>query len=74
MDFSLRQHPVQGFQWGDYTAKPEHTYTCTVVARGGAPGALTTLAEVSVDVTTEADSWSSPYEEAGSWRAAGTLP
>jgi phosphatidylserine/phosphatidylglycerophosphate/cardiolipin synthase-like enzyme len=55
MDFSLRQHPVQGFQWGDYSAKPEHAYTYTVVARGGAPGALTTLAEVSVDVTTEAE-------------------
>lgn len=22
MDFSTRRHPVQGFQWGDYTAKP----------------------------------------------------
>ena len=37
MDFSLRQHPVQGFQWGDYTAKPEHAYTYTVVARAARP-------------------------------------
>lgn len=50
MDFSLREHPVQGFQWGDYTAKPGHDYTYKVVAWGGAPGALLPLAEVSVGV------------------------
>ena len=55
MDFSLRSHPVQGFQWGDYTAKPEHDYTYRVVAWGGTPGALTSLAEVRVDVRTEAE-------------------
>jgi phosphatidylserine/phosphatidylglycerophosphate/cardiolipin synthase-like enzyme len=55
MDFSLRTHPIQGYQWGDYTAKPEHDYTYRVVAFGGTPGALTTLADVSVDVRTEAE-------------------
>jgi PLD-like domain len=55
MDFSLRDHPLQGFQWGDYTAKPEHDYTYRVVAWGGAPAALTELAEVRVDVRTEAE-------------------
>jgi phosphatidylserine/phosphatidylglycerophosphate/cardiolipin synthase-like enzyme len=55
MDFSLRDHPIQGFQWGDYTAKPEHDYTYRVVAWGGAPGALVPLAEVSVDVRAEAE-------------------
>ncbi|HST65232.1 MAG TPA: phospholipase D-like domain-containing protein [Mycobacteriales bacterium] len=55
MDFSLRDHPLQGFQWGDYTAKPEHDYTYRVVAWGGAPGALAPLADVSVDVRTEAE-------------------
>ena len=35
MDFSLRTQPIQGFQWGDYTAKPEHDYTYRVVAWGG---------------------------------------
>jgi hypothetical protein len=55
MDFSLRSHPVQGFQWGDYTAKPEHDYTYRVVAWGGTPGALTSLADVRVDVRTEAE-------------------
>ena len=55
MDVSLGQHPVQGFQWGDYTAKPQHRYTYTVVAFGGRPGALRKLAEVRVDVRTEAE-------------------
>lgn len=51
--FSLRQHPVQGFQWGDYTAKPDHEYTYRVVALGGRPGALDIRKEVSVNVHTE---------------------
>ena len=55
MDFSLHKHPVQGFQWGDYTAKPEHEYTYRVVALGGRPGALVELAEAAVDVRTEAE-------------------
>jgi hypothetical protein len=55
MDYSLRDHPIQGFQWGDYSAKPEHRYTYRVVAWGGAAGALVPLREVSVEVTTEAE-------------------
>jgi phosphatidylserine/phosphatidylglycerophosphate/cardiolipin synthase-like enzyme len=52
-DFSLRVHPVQGFQWGDYSAKPEHDYTYRVEALGGKPAQLTTLVSVDVDVRTE---------------------
>jgi phosphatidylserine/phosphatidylglycerophosphate/cardiolipin synthase-like enzyme len=55
MDFSLRDQPIQGFQWGDYTAKPEHDYTYRVVAWRGTPGALTPIADLSVDVRTEAE-------------------
>jgi phosphatidylserine/phosphatidylglycerophosphate/cardiolipin synthase-like enzyme len=55
MDFSLGDHPVQGFQWGDYSAKPLHDYTYRIVAFGGAPGALTSLTEVALDVRTEAE-------------------
>ena len=55
MDFSLRQHPVQGFQWGDYSAKPEHDYTYAVVALGGAPGALTPLRRGQRRRATEAE-------------------
>ncbi|HEX2705576.1 MAG TPA: hypothetical protein VHM65_07450, partial [Candidatus Lustribacter sp.] len=53
-DYSTAEHPVQGFQWGDYTAKPEHDYTYRVSAMGGAPGALVPTRTVSVRVRTEA--------------------
>ena len=48
--------PVQGFQWGDYTAKPEHDYTYRVVASGGTPAKPMIAAPRSrVDVRTEAE-------------------
>ena len=55
MDFSLGEHPLQGFQWGDYSAKPDHDYIYRIVAFGGSPGALVPLAEVSLGVRTEAE-------------------
>jgi phosphatidylserine/phosphatidylglycerophosphate/cardiolipin synthase-like enzyme len=55
MDFSLRDHPVQGFQWGDYTAKPDHHYTYRIVAWGGQPGQLVPAVEASVEVTMESE-------------------
>src|SRR4249919_349797 len=55
MDFSFRQHPLQGFQWGDYTAKPGHDYTYRIVALGGTPAALSETAEASVRVSSEAE-------------------
>ncbi|MBK7616767.1 MAG: hypothetical protein IPJ08_20820 [Burkholderiales bacterium] len=51
--YSTDQHPIQSFQWADYSAKPEHKYTYRVLARGGTPIGLETLAEVSVPITTE---------------------
>src|SRR5438046_1294055 len=35
--YSTRDHPLQTFYWGDYTAKPAHRYTYRVVPRYGAP-------------------------------------
>ncbi len=52
-DYSTRTQPIQGFQWGDYTAKPDHDYTYEVHAFGGRPSALTTRAVVEVRVRTE---------------------
>lgn len=34
---STLEHPVQAFLWGDYTAKPGHDYTYTVVPMYGQP-------------------------------------
>jgi phosphatidylserine/phosphatidylglycerophosphate/cardiolipin synthase-like enzyme len=48
-----RDHPIQDFGWGDYSAKPGHTYSYRVVAFKGEPGALVPVAEVKVKVTAE---------------------
>jgi phosphatidylserine/phosphatidylglycerophosphate/cardiolipin synthase-like enzyme len=47
------EHPYQTFQWADYSAKPGYTYTYTVVAMYGKPGALEQRQAVSVTVETE---------------------
>ena len=51
--FSTRWHPIQGMQWADYSAKPAHEYTYTVVPLNGTPGNLREGAAVNVNVTTE---------------------
>ena len=50
---STRLHPLQGFQWADYTAKPDHRYTYEVSAMYGAPAALEPGAPVAVTIRTE---------------------
>jgi phosphatidylserine/phosphatidylglycerophosphate/cardiolipin synthase-like enzyme len=50
---SSRDHPIQGFVWGDYTAKPGHTYTYHVSPVRGQPKNLQIGAATSVKVTTE---------------------
>uniref|UniRef100_B0T9D1 Phospholipase D n=1 Tax=Caulobacter sp. (strain K31) TaxID=366602 RepID=B0T9D1_CAUSK len=52
-EYSTEQHPIQSFQWADYSAKPGHRYTYRVLARKGSPRALTTYAEVALPITTE---------------------
>lgn len=49
---STLQHPVQSFLWADYTAQPGVDYTYRVLALGGVPQALSTLAEAGVTVRT----------------------
>ena len=51
--YSTREHPIQGFTWSDYSAKPGHDYTYRVVALKGTPRDLRSSAETSVRVTTE---------------------
>ncbi len=52
---SSRQHPFQSFQWADYSAKPAHDYTYTVIPLSGSPTDLHEGTVVSVRVTTETD-------------------
>jgi hypothetical protein len=35
--YLTRRHPVQGFTWSDFSAKPEHNYTYEVFALRGTP-------------------------------------
>ena len=51
--YSTRDHPVQSFQWADYSAKPGHDYTYTVTALRGEPVNLIPFATVKIDITTE---------------------
>lgn len=51
--YSTKDHPIQSFQWADYSAKPGHVYTYTATALKGAPGKLSPIAEVKVKITTE---------------------
>lgn len=52
--YSTRDHPLQTFYWGDYTAKPAHDYTYRVVPRYGKPKNLVDRpgVEASIDVST----------------------
>jgi len=51
--YSSHIHPIQSFQWSDYSAKPDHSYTYRVVAMYGPVNALTQGASVDVSVKTE---------------------
>jgi phosphatidylserine/phosphatidylglycerophosphate/cardiolipin synthase-like enzyme len=48
--YSSRDHPVQSFSWGDYTAKPRHRYTYRVVPRYGTPKNLVDHDGVAAEV------------------------
>lgn len=51
--YSSHAHPIQSFQWSDYSAKPGTPYTYTVVAMYGPVDALTEGVRADVSVTTE---------------------
>jgi len=49
---STMEHPIQAFNWGDYTAKPDHRYTYTVRPLYGSPANLKMGPETAVTVAT----------------------
>lgn len=51
--YSTKDHPIQGFQWADYSAKPGYTYTYTVTALKGTPVKLIPHASTRVKIKTE---------------------
>jgi phosphatidylserine/phosphatidylglycerophosphate/cardiolipin synthase-like enzyme len=58
--YSTKDHPIQSFQWADYSAKPGHEYTYTVSARKGTPSNLTTHATTAVKIKTESPAGGTP--------------
>ncbi len=52
---SSRRHPIQGFTWSDFSAKPGYDYTYEVVALRGAPAQPQEAERVSVKVRTETE-------------------
>jgi len=50
---SSRDHPIQSFLWGDYTAKPGREYAFKVIPVYGTPRRLRPGAPVRITVTTE---------------------
>ncbi len=51
--YSTRAHPIQGFTWSDFSAKPAHDYTYEVVALRGTPANSQPAETVKVTVRTE---------------------
>jgi hypothetical protein len=51
------EHPIQSFQWGDYTAKPSTTYRFKVIPVYGKPKLLELdeASSTTVEITTEAE-------------------
>jgi phosphatidylserine/phosphatidylglycerophosphate/cardiolipin synthase-like enzyme len=53
--YSTRQHPIQGFTWSDFSAKPEHDYTYEVFALRGTPANSEPSEKVAVKIRTESE-------------------
>lgn len=51
--YSTKSHPIQSFQWSDYTAKPGRRYTYAITALKGEPEALVSFKQVQIDIETE---------------------
>ncbi|MGF9693202.1 phospholipase D-like domain-containing protein [Rhizobium sp. 0TCS1.26] len=49
---STREHPIQDFQWGDYSAQPATRYSYVIQAVYGTPSTLIYGPEIELDVTT----------------------
>jgi phosphatidylserine/phosphatidylglycerophosphate/cardiolipin synthase-like enzyme len=53
--YSTHEHPIQGFTWSDFSAKPGYDYTYEVVALRGSPSMPKDSETVSVKVHTESE-------------------
>ena len=53
VSYSTRRHPIQGFTWSDFSAKPGYDYTYEIVALRGSPAHPDEAERVEVKVKTE---------------------
>jgi phosphatidylserine/phosphatidylglycerophosphate/cardiolipin synthase-like enzyme len=53
--YSTQQHPIQGFTWSDFSAKPEHEYTYEAFALRGSPIDPQLSEKVAVKIHTESE-------------------
>src|ERR1051325_7825952 len=62
------EHPIQTFQWGDYTVKPETTYQYKVIPVYGAPKLieLDQPSSTTVEITTESEK-APKKDQTGAW-------
>jgi phosphatidylserine/phosphatidylglycerophosphate/cardiolipin synthase-like enzyme len=51
--YPTNKHPIQGFTWSDFTAKPGHRYTYRIQALRGTPKKLKPFKEIVVKVAAE---------------------
>jgi hypothetical protein len=54
--YSTLRHPIQGFTWSDFSAKPGYDYTYEVVALRGTPASPKQGESVEVTIKTETES------------------
>jgi phosphatidylserine/phosphatidylglycerophosphate/cardiolipin synthase-like enzyme len=59
-NFSTQKHPIQSFQWADYSVHPDTSYTYTIVCLYGAPADLKPLRQLEVSIKTEVE-FGSPH-------------
>lgn len=52
-EYPTNEHPIQIFQWADYSAKPGKSYSYTITALKGSPTNLKSFVSCTVEVTTE---------------------
>jgi len=52
-NFPTNRHPVQGFQWADYSVHPGFKYTYTIVCMYGDPADLKPERKIEIEITTE---------------------
>src|SRR5213080_1317063 len=55
VSYSTHRHPIQGFTWSDFSAKPGYDYTYEIMALRGSPGHPNEAERVEVKVKTETE-------------------